>query len=191
MEEIGNLDDICLKCKMKTVRYTFHCAYCEKCIEGWDHHCYWINNCIGKKNIDLFFIFLIVLIINILINSYLNIFCIVNDFDENGKMIKRLEAKYLYSENVNSRKNVFYIDIPDNSQTMRDMFEFSKLNNEENLLLSILNNNYLTNFFEKSKLSTHQKEEKNYYFTSIFSKNNYDNNKNFTQGKAIMYKIIK
>lgn len=27
-----------------------HCRACNKCIKHFDHHCKWLNNCIGKKN---------------------------------------------------------------------------------------------------------------------------------------------
>jgi len=29
---------------------SYHCRKCGKCSEGFDHHCLWLNNCIGSKN---------------------------------------------------------------------------------------------------------------------------------------------
>jgi hypothetical protein len=34
-----------------------HCPECNVCIEGYDHHCPWMGQCIGKKNFTPFMIF--------------------------------------------------------------------------------------------------------------------------------------
>ena len=32
----------------------FHCSECGQCIFKMDHHCPWINNCVGGKNMKFF-----------------------------------------------------------------------------------------------------------------------------------------
>ena len=35
-----------------------HCDLCECCIDNFDHHCFYIDNCIGKYNLVFFALFL-------------------------------------------------------------------------------------------------------------------------------------
>ncbi|PNH10782.1 Palmitoyltransferase ZDHHC5 [Tetrabaena socialis] len=33
---------------------TTHCSSCDKCVEGFDHHCMWLGVCVGRRNHHLF-----------------------------------------------------------------------------------------------------------------------------------------
>ena len=37
---------------------TKHCGACNKCIDGFDHHCGWLNTCVGEKNYRSFLVLL-------------------------------------------------------------------------------------------------------------------------------------
>lgn len=53
-----DLINYCYKCYIKKTMTSKHCIICNKCYEGFDHHCYWINKCVAKNNYYLFLIFL-------------------------------------------------------------------------------------------------------------------------------------
>ncbi|KAL0920301.1 hypothetical protein M5K25_009426 [Dendrobium thyrsiflorum] len=40
----------CLLCNAKVGMLSKHCRSCDKCVDEFDHHCHWLNNCIGRKN---------------------------------------------------------------------------------------------------------------------------------------------
>ncbi|CAG9320229.1 unnamed protein product [Blepharisma stoltei] len=45
----------CSLCNAYTMIKSKHCARCCRCVNGFDHHCKWLNNCIGSKNYKWFF----------------------------------------------------------------------------------------------------------------------------------------
>ncbi|CAF1421611.1 unnamed protein product [Adineta steineri] len=52
-----NSQNICRKCIFPKPTRAHHCSICAKCILNQDHHCPWINNCVGHLNHRYFFQF--------------------------------------------------------------------------------------------------------------------------------------
>jgi hypothetical protein len=50
--------DLCPDCQVIRTPRSRHCAICNVCIERFDHHCPWINNCVGVRNHNPFLVFL-------------------------------------------------------------------------------------------------------------------------------------
>ncbi|GMP69142.1 hypothetical protein CsSME_00028515 [Camellia sinensis var. sinensis] len=46
----------CDKCSSYKPPRTHHCRSCRRCILRMDHHCMWINNCVGLRNYKAFIV---------------------------------------------------------------------------------------------------------------------------------------
>ncbi|CAN0926564.1 Probable protein S-acyltransferase 16 [Linum grandiflorum] len=49
----------CQKCSHYKPPRAHHCRVCKRCVLRMDHHCIWINNCVGHANYKVFFNFVV------------------------------------------------------------------------------------------------------------------------------------
>ena len=60
LEDIPNPDSstlaYCSTCYAYCSSSSRHCRICDRCVRDFDHHCVWINNCIGEQNYPHFII---------------------------------------------------------------------------------------------------------------------------------------
>ena len=71
LEDNKDVIKYCPKTFIKMEDNSRYCLICEKYIQGFNHHCYWVANCIGELNFNKFMIFLVLCIINIGYNLFL------------------------------------------------------------------------------------------------------------------------
>jgi len=58
--------EMCPDCEVMRSTRSKHCAICNRCVERFDHHCPWINNCVGAGNHNAFMTFITSMIFTLL-----------------------------------------------------------------------------------------------------------------------------
>ncbi|KAL4454038.1 hypothetical protein ABPG73_009837 [Tetrahymena malaccensis] len=58
LQQSNDDHEICYECILLRPPRSKHCEYCQRCVTVYDHHCPWINNCVGANNYLWFQIFI-------------------------------------------------------------------------------------------------------------------------------------
>ena len=70
---------MCPDCEVLRTERSKHCAICNRCVERYDHHCPWINNCVGINNHTPFLVFIVTLIMILMLIIISSIVMLAND----------------------------------------------------------------------------------------------------------------
>ena len=65
--EVCDSTDLCSDCFAVRTTRSRHCAVCNKCVERFDHHCPWVNNCVGLKNHAVFLFFVTSMLLTLIV----------------------------------------------------------------------------------------------------------------------------
>eukprot|EP00038_Savillea_parva_P031828 m.90873 g.90873 ORF g.90873 m.90873 type:complete len:359 (-) comp9881_c0_seq1:82-1158(-) len=55
----GSKVAVCATCKVIKPDRCHHCSVCRRCVLKMDHHCPWVNNCVGFHNYKFFVLFIV------------------------------------------------------------------------------------------------------------------------------------
>ena len=122
VENKMNINEYCPYCRIKRTRRIKHCHICKKCIKGFDHHCNWIDNCVGENNKKRFLVFVAITLINLWFNLFVGFMDL-----KNRKGIK----------NININDNIGIMDNMEAVMEMRWIFDY-KINDLISILIMIV-----------------------------------------------------
>jgi len=66
---------LCPDCKIVRTPRCRHCTLCNHCVDRYDHHCPWVNNCIGKGNFTRFYCFVFTQSLYLISVAVISIYC--------------------------------------------------------------------------------------------------------------------
>ena len=113
------IEEYCPYCRVRKTNIVKHCHICKKCVKGFDHHCDWIDNCVGENNKLLFLSFVIMTLLNLTFNIFIGFISLrinpINNLNENSDSLVSLEfllnMKWLFNYSLNYLIAIFIIII--------------------------------------------------------------------------------
>jgi hypothetical protein len=71
--QIFDPESLCPECEVIRTPRSRHCNICNQCVNRFDHHCPWVNNCVGAGNHGWFFAYIVSISLYIAIVTILSI----------------------------------------------------------------------------------------------------------------------
>lgn len=65
-------DSVCRTCQLPKPARSKHCSVCRACVARQDHHCAWLNTCVGQLNTRWFLLFLVTTNFYLTLGTYLS-----------------------------------------------------------------------------------------------------------------------
>ena len=84
ISEEYHLDYICVYCENLRPENAEHCNFCNRCVQKFDHHCVFVDNCLGYRNHKWFIMLLLsftVFMVVLLIHSVFALIAISIEFN--------------------------------------------------------------------------------------------------------------
>ena len=103
-----HINEYCPYYRVKKTNKVKHCHVCKKCIKGFDHHCNWIDNCVGDNNKIRFITFVSITLLNLVFNFCLSITALNMDPNQVAINTKNYKNNY-WMKNVEAMLNMRWI----------------------------------------------------------------------------------
>ena len=107
VENKVHINEYCPYCRVKITSSVKHCHICKRCISGFDHHCNWIDNCVGEKNKMRFIFFVSTTLFNLIFNFCISLTAIQSVDVQNGNNAKK--GKYYFMKNIEAILNMSWM----------------------------------------------------------------------------------
>ena len=109
VENKVHINEYCPYCRVKKTNKVKHCHVCKKCIKGFDHHCNWIDNCVGENNKIRFIVFVSITLLNLVFNFCLGVTALKMDKNLAITNAKNHKNNYYFMSNVEDMLNMRWI----------------------------------------------------------------------------------
>lgn len=76
-----------------------HCRTCDRCTAGFDHHCRWLNNCVGRRNYRAFLLLVVAVLSMCTCQFAWALWLVVRSFTQKPQMEASVRASYGSSVN--------------------------------------------------------------------------------------------
>ncbi|XP_021888387.1 probable protein S-acyltransferase 16 [Carica papaya] len=87
----------CQKCSHFKPPRAHHCRVCKRCVLRMDHHCIWINNCVGHANYKVFFVFIVYAVIACIYSLVLLLGSLTVDTGKDEQQMDSFRTAYVIS----------------------------------------------------------------------------------------------
>jgi palmitoyltransferase len=109
MEIAGPDQGVCRTCNVLVARKSKHCWVCHKCVSGFDHHCRWLNHCIGSRNYTHFAVFLSNTAIMLALQTTVALYLFVQVFADYDGFHARCRRAYDVENHHGTRSIAFFL----------------------------------------------------------------------------------